>query len=177
MRQDDVAATQQSGAAALLEEEWYLVRDSGELPETAFHSSLYYLTSHTDGPRLQLSDGQRDSLFHAAALRFIDIILRDLDFAARMSPAARGVGRAIVNYQRLSLFCKRQKKERWLRQSARRQLRAGLERFISAAQQEPGAAINCTRPELEGLAMALGVSLPANLDQVFAFAAAAEFSS
>ncbi len=163
---------QQDDAAALLEEEWYLVRDSGELPETAFHSSIYYLTAAADGPRLRLDKTQRHTLFQAAALRFIEIILRDLDFAARMSPAARGVGRAIVNYHRLSLFCRRQSEERWLQQYGRGELRAGLERFFCAAQRQSGTAINCTLSELQGFAADLGVPLPAELETLFSFAIA-----
>ncbi len=168
---------QQSGVAALLEEEWYLVRDSGELPETAFHSSIYYLTAHADGPQLQLNKAQRHTLFQAAALRFIEIILRDLDFAARMSPAVRGVGRAIVNYHRFSLFCKRQGEERWLQQHARGKLGRGLGHFVSAAQRQPGAIINCTLSELQWFAMEIGVLLPAELEEIFTFTVGEEAAS
>ncbi len=167
MNQND--GVPEGDAAVLLEEEWYLVRDSGELPETAFHSSIHYLTAAADGPRLQLNKTQRYTLFQAAALRFMEIILRDLDFAARMSPAARGVGRAIVNYHRLSLFCKRQNEEQWLQQHGRGELRVGLERFFCAAQQQPGAVINCTLLELQGFAMELEVRLPAELEEIFTF--------
>ncbi len=167
MKQND--GVPESDAAVLLEGEWYLVRDSGELPETAFHSSIYYLTAAADGPRLQLNKTQRHTLFQAAALRFIEIILRDLDFTARMSPAARGVGRAIVNYHRLSLFCKRQSEEQWLQQHGCGELRAGLERFFCAAQRQPGTTINCTLLELQEFAMELGVRLPAELEEIFTF--------
>jgi hypothetical protein len=37
---------------SIVEDELFLIRDSGELPEIAYHSSLYYLTEDQDGPRL-----------------------------------------------------------------------------------------------------------------------------
>ncbi len=160
-----------AAVAALLEDEWYLVRDSGELPETAFHSSLYYLTSHPDGPQLQLDEMQRHFLFQAAVSRFVEIILRDLDFTARMSPAARGLGRAIINYRRLALFCRRQGKEECLEAVVRDDLRAGLAAFLCSAEREPGVVVNCTLNELRAFAVELGVSLPFALGDIFVFSA------
>jgi len=92
----------------LLEEEWLIVRNSGEIPEIAFHSALYYLTEDTDGPQLQLHVEERDSLQAAAAERYQEIILRDLCYDNRTLPIYRGVRRAIFNWRRFVAFCERQ---------------------------------------------------------------------
>jgi hypothetical protein len=92
----------------VLEEEWLIVRHSGEIPEIALHSALYYLTDDPDGPRLQLSGEERESLQEAAATRYHEIIMRDLCFENRELSIYRGVRRAICNWHRFVAFCKRQ---------------------------------------------------------------------
>ncbi len=159
----------ENDSAALLENEWYLVRDSGELPETAFHAALHYLTSHSDGPQLQLDAEQRKNLFCAAAQRFEEIILRDLDFMARTSPAVRGVGRAIVNCQRFFIFCRRQQEEPFFSRSVCEKLRPALAAFLCAAEKEQGSVVNCSEEEMRDFAARLGVTLPADVAKVFIF--------
>ncbi len=161
--------SEENNSAALLENEWYLVRDSGELPETAFHASLHYLTSHSDGPHLQLDAAQRRSLFYAAAQRFEEIILRDLDFIARKSPAVRGVGRAIINCQRFFIFCRRQKEESFFASSVCEKLRPALADFLYAAEKEQRVVVNCSEEEIRNFAARLGATLPANVAKVFIF--------
>ena len=92
----------------LLEDEWLIVRHSGEIPEIALHSAFYYLTEDLNGPRLQLSVEEMRSLQEAAATRYQEIILRDLCYENRELTVYRGVQRAIFNWHRFVAFCKRQ---------------------------------------------------------------------
>lgn len=50
------------------EDEWYIVRYSGEIPEIAFNSAIHYLTRAQDGPHLTLSEEQNHLLKKAARL-------------------------------------------------------------------------------------------------------------
>ncbi|XOF33144.1 MAG: hypothetical protein ACL93V_14170 [Candidatus Electrothrix sp. YB6] len=50
----------------LLEDELLILRHSGELPEIAYHSSLYYLTADKDGPGLVLTEDEQKMLQEAA---------------------------------------------------------------------------------------------------------------
>jgi hypothetical protein len=92
----------------LLENEWFVVRHSGEIPEIALHSAFYYLTEDLNGPRLQLSIEEIHSLQDAAATRYQEIILRDLCYENRNLTIYRGIQRAIFNWHRFVAFCKRQ---------------------------------------------------------------------
>lgn len=90
---------------ALVEDEWYTVRYSGEIPEVAFHSSIYHLTSDDDGPQLELTAQHRQYLVDAVKQRYIDIILRDLLPANKHTGGYRGVKRSLINWKRFVLFC------------------------------------------------------------------------
>ena len=92
----------------LLENEWFVVRHSGEIPEIALHSAFHYLTEDLNGPRLQLSAEEIHSLQEAAATRYQEIILRDLCYENRELTVYRGVQRAIFNWRRFVAFCERQ---------------------------------------------------------------------
>jgi hypothetical protein len=92
----------------LLENEWFVVRHSGEIPEIALHSALHYLTEDLNGPRLQLSIEELHSLQEAAATRYQEIILRDLCFENHKLTIYRGIQRAIFNWYRFVAFCERQ---------------------------------------------------------------------
>ena len=61
-----------------LENEWFVVRHSGEIPEIAFHSSVFFLTEASDGPKLPHSEVDFTFLREAARERFREIILRDI---------------------------------------------------------------------------------------------------
>ncbi|MFV0439420.1 MAG: hypothetical protein ACK5PS_18720 [Desulfopila sp.] len=97
-----------SGDDEYLENEWLVVRHSGEMPEVALYSSLYYLTEDTDGPRMQLKERELRDLKRAAMERYQDIVLRDLQPNNRDTSIYRGVKRAIINFQRYQRFCQRQ---------------------------------------------------------------------
>lgn len=92
----------------LLEDEWLLVRHSGEIPEIALHSAFHYLTADPNGPRLQLSVEETHYLRDAAATRYQEIILRDLCYENRELTVYRGIRRAIFNWHRFVVFCERQ---------------------------------------------------------------------
>jgi hypothetical protein len=92
---------------AILEEETLILRDSGEIPEIAFHSTLHYLTVDKDGPAMLLSAEELRMLQDAALHRCREIVMRDLDPANRDLGLYRGLCRTIYNWQRMQDFCKR----------------------------------------------------------------------
>lgn len=92
----------------LLEDEWLLVRHSGEIPEIALHSAFHYLTADPNGPRLRLSVEETHYLRDAAATRYQEIIQRDLCYENRELTVYRGIRRAIFNWHRFVVFCERQ---------------------------------------------------------------------
>ncbi len=91
----------------LLEDEWYHVRHSGEIPEVALHSSIHYLTEDAEGPNLTLVDDDLQLLCRAAVERYREIILRDITPANRDKSIYRGILRSIANWRRLKRFCQR----------------------------------------------------------------------
>ncbi len=91
----------------LIEEEALIVRHSGEIPEIALHSSLYYITEDKEGPGLSLVDEERKVLYEAVLTRHKEIILRDLDPENRDKTLYRGVARTIANRQRFLNLCQR----------------------------------------------------------------------
>jgi hypothetical protein len=95
----------------LLEEEWFIVRHSGELPEVAFHSALHHLTEDPQGPGMHLEAGEIQTLQDAAIARYREILLRDLCYEQRKLPVYRGIKRALFNWQRLTAFCRRQERD------------------------------------------------------------------
>ena len=92
---------------ALVEDEWYAVRYSGEIPEVAYHGALFHLTEERDGPRIELNNDQRDRLLEAVTLRYLDITLRDLRPENKNSGGYRGLKRSFINWQRFLIFCER----------------------------------------------------------------------
>ena len=89
---------------SILEEEWLLVRHSGEIPEVALHSSLHYLCEDEEGPRFSLADEELQSLQGAVLERYREIVLRDLDAANRDRSLFRGIKRALHNWYRFARF-------------------------------------------------------------------------
>lgn len=92
----------------LYENEWYIVRHSGESPEIAYNSAVYFLTRSKSGPKIELSESQLLELKNAAVIRFEEIVLRDLLYENWDKPIYRGVQRSIVNFGRFCTFCQRQ---------------------------------------------------------------------
>jgi len=145
----------------LIENEWFIVRHSGETPEIAFHSAIYYLTRAKDGPGLQLQREQFDMLMEGAMTRFREIILRDLDHGNAEKPIYRGVKRSIVNYRRFLKFCSRQNiDEMEIRQETAQMLLRFIEQErAELATGERSSIINCAPEEMLNFARELGVCI------------------
>lgn len=147
----------------LLEDEWYHVRYSGEIPEVALHSSLHFLSEDREGPGIQLDGDAIDYLNQAVISRYREIILRDITPENKEKSIYRGVLRAIANWRRLKRFCHRH----GLNQSDTKeeiacQLRIFLENEIALADDDNySAGLNCSFVELESFAVELNLSLTA----------------
>lgn len=142
-----------------LEDEWYIVRNSGETPEIALHSALYYLTVSKDGPGLNLSDEQIAWLRQAAVDRFHEIIVRDLRHANYGTSEYRGVDRSIINYRRFCTFCDRQKiSKSILRESTAAALLNFLETEVAeVGQRRRPTILTCSYGTLKSFAADLGI--------------------
>ena len=153
----------------LLDNEWHAVRDSGEIPEVAYHSSLYYLTTDENGPRLQLSDEEIDRLLDAARERYREIILRDMLPENRGKSCYRGLKRSMENWRRFTVFRPRYKVEHL---SLQREAAGALQVFLAAEIAcgiFPSTSVNCSFQELLSFAHELGLlnqDLP-NIERLF----------
>jgi hypothetical protein len=148
-----------------LENEWYGVRHSGEIPEIALHSAIYYLTEDGNGPGMVLDPRQSRVLVEAADIRYREIILRDLLQKNRNTAIYRGVKRSIVNWQRYEVFCRRHAVEnsRFRHEVAAALLVFLVQEIVEVERGRRLSSINCTFSELSGFACRLGLvnlSLP-----------------
>lgn len=153
----------------ILENEWYVVRHSGEIPEIALNSALYYLAEDRNGPRRTLSPVQIRMLVEAAELRYKEIVLRDLYQKNLLKPIYRGLKRSADNWYRYEKFCLRQQVDST---SFRHEVAAALLVFLAeeVVEVERGkrlSSINCTFDELCTFAARLGLAesiLPGGLE-------------
>ncbi|MHB8148545.1 MAG: hypothetical protein ACYDIB_00120 [Desulfobulbia bacterium] len=156
-----------------LAEELLIVRHSGEIPEIAFHSSLYYLCEDPDGPQLTLGQNELDLLRQQVVARYREILLRDLSPENRDARIFRGLKRCIFNWERLGKFCARQAME--IEATLRQEIAEALRCFLQQEANEVRAGLrqsclNCTREELDGFAREIGVGpeeLPEGLEMLF----------
>ena len=155
----------------VLENEWYTVRHSGEIPEIALCSSLYYLVEDRSGPCRELTAAQKLRLVDAAELRYREIVLRDLQHANRGKRTYRGIKRSIANWYRYENFCSRQNIDAT---SFRHEVAAALLAFLAEEAVEVergrrGASLNCSFVELRTFALRLGLAcsmLPEKIAQI-----------
>ena len=147
--------------ADIVEDELFLLRDSGELPEIAYHSSLYYLTQDQDGPGLVLTEAEKQLLQEAALERCQEIVLRDLTPDNRDLGLYRGPRRSIYNWQRYCTFCQRidQRQDDAFKESVAQ----ALVRFLRQEDDDVAkgcreSSVNCTREDLLAFAEEVGVS-------------------
>jgi len=145
----------------VLEDEWYAVRYSGEIPEVALNSARYYLSHDADGPGLSLSPEQNCRLIEAAQMRYQEIVLRDLQQANRTTSGYRGIKRSMINWQRYQTFCTRQQLDYG---GFRREVAATLLLFVQQEVEEVEGgkrhtSINCTYDEICSFATKLGLSV------------------
>ena len=153
----------------MLEEEWLLVRHSGEIPEVALHASLHFLCEDEDGPGLVLTAEEVKPLQEAALTRYQEIILRDLDVANRDLSLFRGLRRANHNWYRFVRFSEKigcpceefraTAVEALLRYLSQERLE------VDAGTREP--SINCSAEALLTFALAMGIE-PAALPEHWA---------
>ncbi|HFQ90360.1 MAG TPA: hypothetical protein ENK27_09835 [Desulfobulbus sp.] len=151
----------------LLEEEFLILRHSGEIPEIAYHSSLHYLCEDAEGPGLVLSEEEVRALQDAALVRSREIVLRDLDPDNRDLSLYRGVRRSICNWQRHLDFCRRIGRDD---SSFLPRVRQALVGFLHREAEDVcqglrASSINCSDEALAEFIAELGIGpeeLPAN---------------
>lgn len=145
----------------LLAEELLIVRNSGEIPEIAFHSALHYLTADPEGPGVTLTAAEIRQLESQVIARYREILLRDLDPANRDLRLYRGIKRAIFNWERLGKFRGRQRLACDAR--LRQEIATALSAFLhnEALEVKEGvrpSSVNCTAAELENFCQQLGIT-------------------
>ena len=143
----------------LLAEEALIVRHSGEIPEIAFHGSLYYLTEDPEGPAISLTDQELDLLTQQAVARYKEIIFRDLTPENRDKTIYRGIKRTLFNWQRLKAFCERNEISMT---DMHEEVGEALISFFHQEMTEVGegrrnSSINCTAASLENFIKELGL--------------------
>ena len=146
---------------SIIEDEFFLLRDSGELPEIAYHSSLYYLTEDQDGPGLVLTESEKRLLQEAALERCREIVLRDLMPDNRDLGIYRGPQRSIYNWQRYCKFCRRTKRQidDWFRAKVAQALITFIQQEMEDIREgQRDSSVNCTTEDLLIFAEELGVS-------------------
>ena len=142
-----------------LDNEWFVVRHSGEIPEIALYAARHYLTEAEDGPRLNLAREHWERLLDAARGRYRDIVLRDLQPANRDTTIYRGVARSIINYRRFESFCRRHDldMEDFCREVAAELLIFLVTEAAEVARGDRKPCINCTFPQLNEFACSIGL--------------------
>jgi len=150
----------ESDKKTYLEEEAFIIEHSGEIPEVALHSSLYYLEKDPDGPGMRLDAEDVLPLKQAVVKRYRVIILRDLDPENRDKSIYRGLARCSVNWQRLFKFCVREDLDY---QEIKLETANALQEFLAnelADVKSSGrsSSVNCSSGELESLVVSLGLS-------------------
>ena len=143
----------------LVENEYYIVRHSGETPEIAYNSAIYFLERAQDGPGLVLSYEQRKVLQAAAVDRWQEIVLRDMDHENVGRSIYRGIARSMCNYERFVMFCKRQNIDpEPVKRNAAHDYSAFLERELhNLSCTDAQCVVNTSFEELQKFASILGI--------------------
>ncbi len=146
---------------SLIDDEWYHVRHSGEIPEVALHSSLHYLTDDQDGPKLHLDEEDHTLLYNAAMERYREIIIRDITPENRDATIYRGILRTIANWRRLKRFCQRHNMSL---DNIKLELSPLVETFLRNEIDEVDkklrtSSINCTFKDIQSFAIEIELSL------------------
>ncbi len=156
-----IQSSRDSNYHELLENEWYHVRHSGEIPEVALYSSIHYLTKDVEGPNLKLEEKEHLLLGDAAFKRYREIIMRDILPENRDTSIYRGILRSICNWRRFKRFCERHDLSTApVREEVREQLILFLaDEVEQALQGNRSSSINCTFEELYSFTIEMDVSL------------------
>jgi hypothetical protein len=141
------------------EAEW--IEESGEIPEVAFNEAVSYLTEKEDGPKLTLAPSDIKLLEDAVIYRYINIVLRDLDYTNRSSPVFRGIKRAVINYERLKKYQSRKNRSAsGCKEDICRALIEYMDRECrDISEGRLYRTVNCGREKLEEFAKELGVNI------------------
>lgn len=123
----------------------------GEIPEVAYHGSLYYLCEDPAGPGIMLGPEDLALMKDAVVARYRAIILRDLTPENRDLGLYRGLARAMANWRRLLKFCGRENRGiEEIRAETVQALAAFLRRESTDVREKLRApCLNCTAAELE----------------------------
>ncbi len=161
----------QEELAEILEEEAFLIKQSGETPEIAYYSGLYYLFEDPEGPGLRPEQVDLRILKKAVFERYKKILMRDLKPANRDRRIYRGLARSIANWHRLKKYCE---KEGFDIEEVRAETVERLLHFLNNEVKEVEAglresSINCSFSELIEFAKELGIReelLPSGLKKL-----------
>ncbi len=142
-----------------LTDEQLIIRHSGEIPEVAYHGSMYYLTEDPEGPGLELSTEDLHCLEEMVVERYRTIMLRDLAPENRDKSLYRGLARCAVNWQRL---CKFSEQKHIYIDAVRAEIAESLEAFLQREVKEcknrdRSSSINCPPETLYFFARDLGL--------------------
>ncbi len=157
---------------AVIEDELLMLRHSGEIPEIAFHSSVYFLCKDPEGPGLEhIPDDALAKMKKAVFERYRVIVLRDMKPENRDLSIYRGLARSIMNYSRLEHFCSAEALDI---SDITREAAVYLKKFLvhevdDVKSGRRGTCINCTYVELLDFASRLGIAageLPADLEVI-----------
>ena len=137
-----------------------MVLHSGEIPEVAFHGSLYYLQKDPEGPELELNSEDILPLKKAVTQRYREIIHRDLEPENRDKGLYRGLARSAANWQRLLKFCTR---EGMVSEEIRVETAAAFLVFLQRELDDVQSghrlsSINCSRKAVADFAESLALS-------------------
>ena len=137
-----------------------MIQHSGEIPEVALHSSIYFLTKDADGPRLTLQERELLLLKRAVCERYLIIIRRDLEPKNRDKGLYRGLARCIVNWHRLRNFCLGENidLEAYRAQTARDLISFVARELADVQSGMRLSSVNCNRDEIVDLAESLGIT-------------------
>ena len=143
-----------------IEEEAFVIKHSGEIPEVTLHESLYYLTQDPEGPGLSLNGKDILPLKLAVVGRYRTIILRDLEPKNRDERSYRGLARCAANWQRLLKFCRREGLDSAaIRDETAAALQNFLQKELSDVQSGGrSSCLNCPYMEIERLVKDLGLA-------------------
>ena len=136
------------------------------MPEVALHTSLHYLQEDPEGPGLSITPDDMQMLTDAVEERYLRIVMRDLNPRYRKKSIYRGLARAAANWQRLTRFAQREKRDL----SAQRQaVAAALQNFLEIETADVAAGrqlscVNCTANDLVAFAQTIGLT-PASLPE------------
>lgn len=145
---------------AYIIDEVFIIEDSGEMPEVALHSSLFFLCKDPDGPCFEISDEDIIPLKKAVITRYQTIILRDLTPVNRKTTIYRGLARSAVNWQRMKFFAEREQLDISL---VREKTAAALVSFVKdevcyVKKGGEASCPNCNQQTLDEFAGELGLS-------------------